>query len=293
MACDLELAGFAPVSPDDWQADVVVRGAPTPCVLDGAEAGGPTWAMRPGRFLLHVPGIARFLLRDGAAIDYEAETDAAPGDLAAFLIGAAFGILLHQRGLVTVQASSVRVDGKAALFLGPSGAGKSTLAAGLARRGRQFLGDDFCVISLDAGGAPRVQPDGGRLKLWAEAIDALGLAHQCAGPVRSRLQKFHVGPPAEATEALPLGPAYALRDARAPRKAGIQRPNVVDAALLIRSNAYRPGVVRRLAQARAYFEIATAVGNGSGAFNLARDLDLSRIDETLDALEAHWAGAAP
>lgn len=291
IACDLELPGFQAAAPQDCEPDVVIRGAPTPWDLDGAEDSGPTWAMRPGRFLLRVPGIVRFLLRDGAAIDYEAEADAQPGDLAAFVIGAAFGLLLHQRGLVTVQASSVCVNGKAVLFLGASGVGKSTLAAALAQRGHQLLGDDFSVLSLDAGGAPQVHPDGGRQKLWTEAIDALGLAESCASPVRGQLLKFHVGAPAASVAPLPLGPAYALRDARPPRKPGIQRPNVVDGALIIRGNAYRPGVVRRMRQAQLYFQVATAVGNGEGAFHLTRDLDFARLDQTIDALEAHWSGA--
>ena len=254
-ACDLELPGFLATSPQDGEPDVVIRSAPTPQALDGAQASGPTWAMRPGRFLLRVPGMVRFLLRDGAAIDYEAEANAQPGDLAAFVIGAAFGLLLHQRGLVTVQASSVCVKGKAVLFLGASGVGKSTLAAALLRPplARRRLQRPQPRRPGRAAGASGWRP---AEAVEPEAIDALGLAESCASPVRRQLLKFRVVRRGGFTAPMPLGPAYALRDARPPRKPGIQRPNVVDSALIIRGTAYRPGVVRRLQQAQLYFQVA-------------------------------------
>src|SRR5579863_7547955 len=124
VSSDVEMPGlYADASPAA-PSDVVIQMAPTPERLEGAAASGPTWAMAADRFLLRVPGVARFLLTGGRAIDYQPEPAAQPGDAAAFLIGTAFGILLHQRGLVVLHASGVELDGRAMLFLGASGAGK-------------------------------------------------------------------------------------------------------------------------------------------------------------------------
>jgi hypothetical protein len=288
VSSDIELPGFPQGPPG--AADVVIARAAVPPALPDADASGPTWALRPGRFLLAVPGVARYLLRDGAAIDYEPAADAEPGDLAAFTLGAAFGVLLHQRGLVVLHASSVCVNGKAALFLGPSGAGKSTLAAALVRRGYPLVADDFCVISVGPAGQPLAHPDGSLPKLWTEAIEELDLGERRVQPVRGRLQKFYMerslGGVSEAP--LPLGPAFVLREARAPHRPGIQRPNIVDAARLVRANAYRPGVVRKMGQEALYFLAAAAIGNGDGVFYLTRALDFAAMDAVIEGLEAHW-----
>lgn len=293
VSSDAEMPGLYADAPGAGAPDVVIENADVPLTLEGASAAGPTWAMAPGCFLLRVPGVARFLLSRGCAIAYQAEPAAEPGDVAAFLLGTAFGILLHQRGLVVLHASGVDVGGRAALFLGASGAGKSTLAAALAQRGHRLVTDDFCVISLDAAGHPTVNPDGRLPKLWAQTIKQLDLADWQGRPVRRRLAKFYMEKMASAagTAPLPAGPVYALREARGPLKPGIERPNVVDAALLLRQNAYRPRLIGPMEQRELYLRVAAAIGNCGGVFHLTRPLEFAALPATLDALERHWGGA--
>ncbi|HZQ14451.1 MAG TPA: hypothetical protein VFB31_16735 [Pseudolabrys sp.] len=231
--------------------------------------------------------MARFLLSDGRDIVFEAAAGAERGDVAIFLLGTVFGILLHQRGEIVLHASAVRVDGKAVLFCGSSGAGKSTIAAALAQRGFPVVVDDLCAITL-TGAAPLVQPDGRHLKLWAQAIAQLDLAARRGAPVRQRLQKFFVEPAAVLAEPLPLGAVYALREARPPHQAGIERPNVVDAALILRRGAYRPLMVNRLGQKADYFRAATAIANAAGIFHLTRALDFAAMPDVIARLERHW-----
>jgi len=182
----------------------------------------------------------------------------------------------------------VRVNGKAALFCGGSGAGKSTLAAALVQRGYPLVTDDFCTVSLNGAGSPLVYPDGRQLKLWAQAIDRLDLAHSRGERVRKAIEKFYVEPAEAFTEPLPLGAVYALREARPPHALGIEKPNVVDAALILRRNAYRPLLVRRLGQRANYFHAATAIANAAGIFHLTRPLDFAKMPEVISWLEAHW-----
>ncbi len=80
------------------------------------------------------------------------------------------------------------------------------------------------------------------------------------------MQKFYVEPSEVFTEPLALGAVYALREARPPHAPGIERPNVVDAALMLRRNAYRPKLVSRMGQRANYFHAATAVANKAGIF---------------------------
>ncbi|HLY79176.1 MAG TPA: hypothetical protein VKQ70_07365 [Caulobacteraceae bacterium] len=290
VSSDVEMPGlYADASFAD-PPDVAIRSGPAPERLDAAAAAGPTWAIAADRFLLRVPGVARFLLTGGHAIDYHAEPTAQPGDVAAFLIGTVFGILLHQRGLVVLHASGVELNGRAALFLGASGAGKSTLAAALAQRGYRLVTDDFCVVKLGAEGGPTVSPDGRLPKLWAQAITQLGLGDRQGRPVRGRVAKFYVEPGARQAQAksLPVGPVYVLREARGPHWPGIERPNVVDAALLLRQNAYRPRLIDQMGRGALYFRTAAAIAGGGGVFFLTRQMEFAAMSATIDRLERHW-----
>lgn len=286
VASEIELLGAIPAQHTSAPA-VTVRAAAVPASLPDATKKGATWQIAGDRFLFQVPDVARFLLSGGREIVFEAAPGIAPADVAVFLTGTVFGILLHQRGEIVLHASAVRVAGKAVLFCGPSGAGKSTLAAALAQRGFPSVSDDLCAITL-AGAVPMVQPDGRHLKLWAQAIDKLGLAERRGAAVRNRLQKFFVEPAVALAEPLPLGAVYALREARPPHKAGIERPNVVDAALLLRRNAYRPQMVNRMGQKAGYFRAATAIANVAGIFHLTRALNFAVMPEGVNSLEQHW-----
>jgi hypothetical protein len=286
---EIALPGLIPNADGETEWDVVVRHASVPEAMAGASALGPTWQILDDRFLITIPGVARFLLTGGREIAVELAPGAVPDDVAIFLIGTVFGILLHQREHVVLHASAVRVGGKAVLFCGASGAGKSTIAAALSRQGYPLVTDDVCAVLLAGKEGPMVQPDGRQLKLWANAIENLELSESRGAPVRKRLQKFFVEPGEAFSEPLPLGAVYALREARAPHKPGIERPNVVDCALLLRRNAYRPLLVRRMGQKTNYFHAAAAIANTAGIFHLTRALDFARMPEVLSGLRDHWA----
>jgi hypothetical protein len=267
---------------------VSIRRGPVPENLSDCRASGPTWQVADKQFLLRVPDVARFLLNDGREIVVAPESDESAADIPIFILGTVFGILLHQREQIVLHASAVRVNGKAVLFCGSSGAGKSTLAAALSQRGYPLVNDDFCTVTANATGAPLVHPDGRQLKLWAQAIDRLDLAQSRGERVRKSLEKFYVEPSEVFTEPLALGAVYALREARPPHAPGIEKPNVVDAALLLRRSAYRPLLVRRLGQRANYFHAATMIANAAGIFHLTRTLDFAKMPEVIASLERHW-----
>jgi hypothetical protein len=269
--------------------EVRIRRNSAPNRLDGATASGPSWQIAGESFLLNVPNVARFLLTKGAAIDFDPETEEAMDDVRIFILGTVFGILLHQRGRIALHASAVRVNGRAALFCGSSGAGKSTLAAALAQRGFSVASDDICSVSFDHSRPPTVHPDGRQLKLWAQAVNRLDLVERRGDRVRRALEKYYVDAGFHSIDPLPLGAVYILREARPHLRPGIEQPNVVDIALLLRRNAYRPQLVRRFDQAGHYFQAAATIANAGGVFHLTRKLGFNLIGESVDMLERHWS----
>lgn len=85
---------------------------------------------------------------------------------------AGLGLLLHQRGLLTLHASAVEVNGVAVAFVGYKGAGKSTTAAALYGQGHALVTDDLLVLQQNACGTIDAYPGIPQLRLWPEAVAA-------------------------------------------------------------------------------------------------------------------------
>lgn len=279
----IALEGGAP-----HNADVTIRAGDVPTELHDAVMSGVNWQIAPDRFLFEVPGVVSILLTGGREILFSLADGSSIEEAAIFISSTGFGILLHQRGRIVLHASAVRVHDSAVLFCGPSGAGKSTLAAALVDAGHDLVTDDFCGISTHADGTPWVEPDGRQLKLWQNSIDKLALTERRAAPVRPAIQKYYVEPRAATAAALPLSAIYVLREARPPHIAGIQRPNIVDGGLMVRNNAYRPAMVRRMAQADLYFQAAATISQRAGVFTLTREMTFTEMPVVMGWLEAHW-----
>lgn len=287
VASEVAFGGTIAASAVDM-VDVHVRQGSVPDALDQPTHSGPNWQIAGDRLLLEVPGVVRMLVTAGGEILFETLEGTTPDDAAIFLSGTGMGMILHQRGLLVLHASAVRVGEKAVLFCGASGAGKSTIAAALGEAGYDLVADDFAAISLRDGVA-FVEPDGRQHKLWQQAIERLDLGGRNAGAVRSNLSKFYVEPSRATDGALPIGGIFQLREARPPHVAGIERPNIVDAGLILRRNAYRPAMVKRLNQQQLYFAGAATLIS-AGVYTLTRPLGFQHLPVAVGWLEGHWAG---
>src|SRR5262249_42847204 len=139
----------------------------------------------PGQLICHVAGVASMLVRDGNEIVIDRAPNSTDEDIRLFLLGSAFGALLHQRGVIVLHGSTIKINEDAAiLFVGHSGMGKSTLAAVLHRRGYPWIGDDVCAITFGTDGTPFVAPAYPQTKLAPDALDHLGIDGSSLRPVR-------------------------------------------------------------------------------------------------------------
>lgn len=119
------------------------------------------------------PGIGSFLVHHGREIVIEPDPAADERLIRLYLLGRAFGALLHQRGLLVLHGSAVAIDGGTVAFLGSSGSGKSTVAASLNAKGYPIVSDDLVVIDA-SGTVPIVYPAFPQLKLWPDVAEHLG-----------------------------------------------------------------------------------------------------------------------
>src|SRR5262249_44437028 len=106
-------------------ADVTIRLEAGPLTIPNAtyrgrqiEATGQDFLFRP------MEGLA-FRIRNGCEIIISRSGKVTDSDVTLFLVGSAWGVLCHQRGLLPLHCSAIGVGNKAVAFTGPSGAGKS------------------------------------------------------------------------------------------------------------------------------------------------------------------------
>jgi energy-coupling factor transporter ATP-binding protein EcfA2 len=271
------------------ECDVSICRGAVPPTLDGASASGPTWEMADDTFLLRVPRLARFQITAGRDIAVDVEPGVTEHDAAGFVLGTAFGILLHQRGALVLHGAAVAREGRAIAICGASGAGKSTLAAALCHEGHAFVADDICVVGLDSSQRPVALPDGRQLKLWQEAITRLDLADRQGEAVRETFEKYYIDPFASTAAKPPLLCAiYILREARPPLKAGIEALALPDAVASLDTQAYRPRLRARMGDRSEMLRQAAAMLGHTKVFMLTRPRDFARMGETVSSLRAHW-----
>lgn len=193
---ELELPGLfsaEPEPPVTGGAAIHVRLGRVPESLHEARDRGGCFQTAPGKALIAVPGVGRYLVLDGETVWVEPTVDAEPAALQLFLLGVALGVLLHQRGHLVLHASAVAADAGVLAFAGPSAAGKSVLAAAAIKRGLRLVGDELCVVTPGPdGSAPQVLPGYPFLYLWRRALDRLESWHEALPRARRELDKYRV-----------------------------------------------------------------------------------------------------
>jgi hypothetical protein len=162
--------------PDDAAGDVAIRRGEVPPKLDRPDHIGPIFQTR-GRseYLLALPGTGRILVRNGNEVTVDPETGADDRTTSAILTDTIQAVLWHQRGLLPLQASAVMIGGRAVALCGPPASGKSTLAALLAAQGCAVVADGLCLVDAREGEPVSVLPGCTRLRLWADALERLGI----------------------------------------------------------------------------------------------------------------------
>lgn len=194
IASQLALPELLPI-PADRSPDVpaatdvtISRVAISDNGLPGGEQISPFAWVHDDSFWLHVPGVARFIVTDGARILVDPERDSDEASVRVFLLGSVLGALLFQRGLLLLHGNAVEVNGRCMVCLGPSGAGKSTLAAGLLKRGYRLLADDVVPIDADCNAIPGFP----RLKLWQDTASKLDIDTGGLDRIRPDMNKFNL-----------------------------------------------------------------------------------------------------
>ena len=241
------------------------------------------------------PEIGRYRIAAGREIIVEARPGVPERNIRLFLLGSAFGALLHQRGLLPLHANAVEIAGKAIAFMGPSGEGKSTLAAAFHDRGHRILADDVCVIDLDGGPQPLVRPGLPRLRLWKDSIeqsgrDATHYDRSYAGDETFEKYDVPLAPSSSVTAPIELAAIYLLaRDA----KFEIAPLTGLPAAEAVFANTYRGAFVSTAKREHGHWTACVRLVRSVPVYRFSRPRDLDALGEQCAKIADHLAAESP
>ncbi len=286
IASELPLSGLIDT---DAAPDVSIRVATSPLSLPAPTIRGLLFVADHDACLITAPGVGRYLVRDGRTIVVEPLPGASPEAVRLFLLGAALGMVLCQRGLLVWHASAVvGPDGGATVLAGHSGRGKSTMTAALLARGCRLLTDDLTVVSREGGGSPLVHPTFPRMKLLPDAASRLGLDVGTLARVRPGARKLFVTAEERFVRTpLPIRRIYVL-DYSSPRDVEIQAVTGHERFERLRPYLFGQKYVEHRRLHLRQFDAFTGAVTAAPLRRLSRPVD-ARIDAVADALFADLA----
>jgi len=280
---DLPLPELFEAAPPS-EPDVVIRVAPI-----SEERSEPGLHVEGEALLLTIPDVARYRIEGGTEIVVDAHPSAPDRNIRLYLLGSAFGALLHQRGLLPLHANAVEVDGKAVAFMGESGAGKSTLAAWFHDRGYRIVADDVCVVGFSKAGRAFAHPGLPRLRLWDEALEASG--RSAADFPESYIdsdsrKKFDVaiGRTTAVDRDLPVRAAYLLERGESFE---IRPLNGIAAAEAVFAHTYRGGFVSAVKSEISHWNACLRFVRAVQLYRLTRPWGLAQLDDHSEAVLDH------
>jgi len=261
VASDIVIPELLPWMGDDRPVDVHVRLGEPPEALPQPVFATPFLEIAADSTSLLKVMAGRYLIRDGQEIIFRPGLGADPQDQSVFLLGTSLGLLLHQRGMFPLHASSVVIGERTVAMCGPSGIGKSTLVAALAARGHELLADDICAIDFGSqGDRLDVLPALARVKLWQDSLErllpgeaAVGSAGSHDGP-KGHFRFAQTGLLERGEVTPPLAAIIRLRRVSPARPPGCVRLPPFQAASIVNAQVYRLEQSRAMGRTETIFQ---------------------------------------
>jgi hypothetical protein len=157
----------SPVVPGSWKDESPIY--QSPWHLEDGESVSRLYRLGPGLGAWEVfcfPGLADFYLQADCIVGQSLGSTSA--DLVELrFLGPVLSYWMERRGIPTLHASAVAVNGTAVAFLSCHGGGKTGLAATLMRTGRPLLTDDVLPIEETSGGL-LARPGYPQVRMWPD-----------------------------------------------------------------------------------------------------------------------------
>jgi hypothetical protein len=289
ISSELPLPGL--VECRDFSGDgLLIRRATVPSHLSSTAATFANGQYSEDEFLLDVPDVARYLVRNCDEILVDQVSTSTDRDVCTFLLGTVFGVLFHKLGMPPLHASVVEVEDGCVAFVGDSGAGKSTLAAGFAMRGYPLISDDVCFLELGDRNGVKLWPGVSRMRLWEDAVMALGFGGSGLEKETRGRHKYIIPSPLSRD---PLKPSRLRRVYRLdPALNGCtsfsaERVRGSAAIEILLQNIYRLSLAELLGYKSASFIVCGVAARDVSVFRFTRPFQFEHFEQGIDFLEKH------
>jgi len=246
-----------------------------------------------GQCLIKAPGIARFLVEDGQSITIDRReardriegNGVPPADLRLYLLGSAFGAIIHQRGLVPLHVGAVQSNSAVWAFTGESGAGKSTLVGCLSQRfNYPMLTDDVAVVTM-SGDEAILHPGPRKLKLWKEAVDYLGFENHRMDQDLSGTEKYQVYLNEERSiSAQKMVCLIELERLECHAPPSLQRLSGAEALRVLIGALYRPAFAQRIRKPQHIMKDMVTIANRIRVYRFSRSWDLRSLETGCESI---------
>lgn len=241
--------------------------------------------------VLNVPDVGRYLISGGRQITLDPAATASERNVRLYLLGSAFGALLHQRGIVPLHANAIDIGGRAVAFSGHSGAGKSTIAAWFHDRSYRILADDVCAIQFGEDDRPLAYPGIPRLRLWRDALEARGRVAEDYARSFGEAEKYDVPTGSDETPApLPLARIYMLVQAEE-RSATVRRLRGAAAVNALVSNTYRGAYVNTINRTADHLMQCVRIAQKVPIYEVQRVWGFDVLEQQARLIEGHALSA--
>ncbi len=229
------------------------------------------------------PNFGAFQVQGGCEITVDAVSGANMNAMRVPLLGSVLGVLLHQRGLFTLHASAVSVDGEVVAFVGAKGAGKSTIAAALHRAGHTLFVDDILAIDRQEGGRLYVYSGFPQLKLWPASMSALDHDPENLAELHPDYKKRGFRPTRGfEMSLLPVSRIYVLEEGPA---VACELLSSREAFMQLVAHSYAARFIGKHGAGPGHFQQCQELAKQLPVYTLKRPHDLAQLDATIALIE--------
>lgn len=250
--------------------DIRIEFGEAPDHLENVLSKGILFESQKDEFLLHLPKIGRYHVKDGSLITIDPKPGASDDEIRLFLLGSVLGAVLYQRGILPFHGSAVEVNGQAILITGNSAAGKSTLAAALNEAGYPFISDDLSAIFEDNEGNCLIKKGIPSVKLWKDTIAQL-FPDGNFPKVRPQVSKFRIplGTASNTSSEYMISSILRLVPVNS-KELCLHFENGAQKFSLLRDSIYRDQLIKGMGVQENHFHLLSILANQTRLFTVER-----------------------